>query len=100
MQAPMKTISFFAGGPVKWLLTGVSAVAKGTEVIVAGEEELGERCCWEQILHEEGVSDAEAEICHQHGMLLAQLLRKPQCEACQCQVGDENRLIVKNKWNE
>ncbi|KAG5650041.1 hypothetical protein H0H81_000991 [Sphagnurus paluster] len=101
-----------AAGPLGWLVAGT--VAAAGVVVVAGDEELVDRCCWQQILFprsnafsvllatDESKSqdsepiDIDIDFHSRHGMLLSQVLSHTKAFKSK----DDERLVVKNKWDE
>ncbi|MCJ1421093.1 hypothetical protein MMC32_007455 [Xylographa parallela] len=104
-----------AAGPLGWVAMA-GGILSGI-VIVAGDEEMRERCCWEDVLriHETGGSKPESaldepeavsmpeskiEFHRQNGMLLQDLAS--HCEVMKTtEPGDEpDKLILKNPYGD
>ncbi|KAF8186458.1 hypothetical protein K438DRAFT_2019758 [Mycena galopus ATCC 62051] len=94
-----------AAGPLGWVALA-GGVMSGI-IIVAGDEEFKEKCCWEQVLRLDerkswaaAIPEHKVQLCREHGMLLSDL-------CCHCEVmktteeGNESeKLIVKNEFGE
>jgi hypothetical protein len=99
-----------AAGPLGWVILGGSIMS--SIVIVAGDEDMRERCCWEQVLRIDGNDDDDEtnsapiipnnriETCRKHGMLLGELASHCEVLKTKEETNESEKLILKNRYGE